>query len=53
MKKVILALTILFSMAACHTKTVEETVVDNDTTEIVGDTLVLDSLMVDSAQICE
>ena len=52
MKKVILALMILFSMAACHTKTVEETV-DNDTTEIVEDTLVLDSLMVDSAQICE
>lgn len=50
MKKVILALMILFSMAACHTKTVEETV-DNDTTEV--DTLVLDSLMVDSAQICE
>jgi hypothetical protein len=51
MKKVILALMILFSMAACHTKTVKETVVDNDTIEV--DTLVLDSLMVDSAQICE
>lgn len=53
MKKLLLAFAILFSMAACHTKTVEETVVDNDTTEIVVDTLVLDSLMVDSAQICE